>query len=107
MDRCTEYLNKEAGGSALRAGAELSENAFSLLGLMIAVPAAAGLVSGVVGSKMTSPADSDIKSIQDRVMDVKVREELGLQQRKMDALKRKLRDQSKKAPVGRKRDMFV
>jgi len=90
---------------------EMLENVVGLIPYAIGVPLAGGSAVGYLASKMSSPSDSDREALQERVMDVKVREELGLQQRKLETLKKRLKElkkaQKDTARKSRKRDPFV
>lgn len=105
MSKFIEYMQKEAAAS--RIIEELAEGAVGLVPYLIAIPTAGGAAAGYLASKMTSPSDVDKDALQERVLDTKVREELGIQQRRLEALKKRIKDNREKPNVSRKRDMFV
>ena len=106
MSVITKHLRKRAFGAA-RAVEEVSENALGLIPYLIGVPFAGGAAVGYLASKMSSPTDSDREALQEHVMDVKVREELGIQQRRLEGLKQRLRERKGMKSISRKRDAFV
>lgn len=105
MSKIIRHLRKEAFlGRALEEG---SENLVGLVPYLLGVPAAGGAAVGYLASKMSSPSDSDKTALQERVVDTKVREELGMRQRQLEVLKARLKAKRAQPSVSRKRDMFV
>jgi hypothetical protein len=108
MSKIIEYLKKEAVG-----GGVMSEIAEGTIGaaplLLLGLPLAGGSAVGYLASKMSSPTDSDREALQQRVIDAEVREEVGIQQRKLKAIKDRLKTkrQENKKKISRGRDMFV
>ena len=106
MEKFKNYmLHKRAGG--LFEG--MGEAFGAALPYVVAVPMAAGSAVGYVASKMSSPADSDVKALQARVLDTEVREKVALSKRRLEALKRKIAEKAElETPAeSRRRDMFV
>ena len=115
MSKIIEYLRKEAGitpataVTAARAAGEATSTGANIIPYLIGISLAGGSAVGYLTSKMSSPSDSDREALQQRVMDTEVREEVGMQQRKLQALKDKLKEraQQNQKGISRKRDMFV
>jgi len=109
MSKIIQHLQKEAklgAGVALKEGIQAG---FGVIPSLIGLSLAGGAAVGYLASKMSSPSDSDREALQQRVMDTEVREEVGLQQRKLKALQAKLKERSQQnqKSISRKRDMFV
>lgn len=110
MSKIIAHLRKEAVNSLLGVGLEeAAEGAIGVIPYLIGVPLAGGAAVGYLASKMTSPTDTDTKALQERVMDVSVREELGIQQRKLQSVRRRLAEKRKlnQRSISHKRDMFA
>jgi hypothetical protein len=105
MSKIINHLRKEAGFGNLADAA--GENLVGLIPYLIGVPLAGGAAVGYLASKMSSPTSSDKDAMQQQVMDTKVREELGVQQRKLEALKAKLKAKRDQPNISRRRDMFA
>jgi hypothetical protein len=107
MSRIIEHLKKEAslGGFA----GEIVEGGVGVIPYLIGVPLAGGAAVGYLASKMSSPTDSDTEALQQRVVDTEIREEVGIQQRKLQAIKDRLKAKrgKNKKKISRGRDMFV
>jgi hypothetical protein len=106
MSKVIEHLRKEAAGGFW---GEVAEGGIGLIPYLIGVPLAGGAAVGYLASKMSSPSDSDREALQQRVIDTEVREELGIQQRKLKAIKDRLKSKraENKKKISRKRDMFI
>lgn len=109
MSKIVEYLRKDARIGLGDAAGEVIEGGVGLIPFLIGIPLAGGAATGYLASKMSSPSDSDREALQQRVMDTEVREEVGIQQRKLKALKAKLKERAQKnqKSLSRRRDMFV
>lgn len=107
MSSIIQYLEKEA--NLFRFGEEVIEGGVGVIPYLIGVPLAGGAAVGYLASKMSSPSDSDREALQQRVVDTEVREEVGIQQRKLQAIKDRLKAKRKenKRKISRGRDMFV
>lgn len=107
MSKIINHLIKEASwGGAV---GEVVEGGVGVIPYLIGIPLAGGAAVGYLASKMSSPTDSDREALQQRVVDTEVREEVGIQQRKLQAIKDRLKNKRKenKRKISRKRDMFV
>jgi hypothetical protein len=112
MSKFIDYMKKEAAaGLVANLVEETGENLVGIIPYLIGVPLIGGSAAGYLASRMSSPSDSDVQALQERVMDTKVREELGVQQRRLAALKQRLKEKKKadqeRAKLSRKRDPFV
>jgi hypothetical protein len=107
MSKIINHLRKEAG--ALNLAGEVIEGGVGVIPYLIGVPLAGGAAVGYLASKMSSPSDSDREALQQRVVDTEVREEVGIQQRKLQAIKERMKAKrgENKKKISRKRDMFV
>jgi len=74
----------------------------------IGVPLVGGAIVGYLASRMTSPGDSDVEALQQRVLEQNVDTNLALSRRKLEAARRRIqgRIQGQKEEQF-KRDMFV
>jgi hypothetical protein len=109
MSKILEFLSKEAGSGWGGLGGELVEGGVGVIPYLFGIPLAGGAAVGYLASKMSSPGDSDREALQQRVIDTEVREEVGIQQRKLQALKARLKEQAmkNKKAISHKRDMFA
>lgn len=110
MDQYKGFMRKEASSffniGDIAEGA--SQGAVGVIPYILGIPLAAGAATGYLTSKMTSPSDSDKEALQDRVMDVTVREELATRQRQLQATRQRVTERLQKQKEGaRQRDMFV
>lgn len=91
---------KALGGAIAGAG--------GLLPYAIGVPLVGGAIVGYLASKMTSPSDTDVEAIQQRVLEENVDTQLALSRRKLEAARRRIQGRIQGMKEEQfKRDMFV
>ena len=89
MNKCTEYMTKEAQFSKVFAAGELTSDILgSVIPYLLLVPLLAGAGTGYIASRMTSPAAADIKTLQKETLLGSLKSQTAMRQRKFDYRKR-------------------
>lgn len=104
-----EALSKEAwpDWSTLGIAGTGGKKALELASYLVGVPLLVGSGIGYVASKVTSPAETDVETLQQEALLTKLKAETGLRQRAMLARKRlqELQDEMNQGP--KRKDNFL
>ena len=83
-----EYMRKEATLPAIAAGAWGGKKFMELAPYLVGVPLLLGSGAGYLASKLTSPAATDVETLQQEALLSKVKSEIGLRERALLARQR-------------------
>ena len=88
--KATQYMNKEAeiGGMSALGMSKATSSVMGLLPYLVTVPLIAGVGAGYSSSKLSSPSNADVDTLQREALLTKVKSESGLRERAMLARQR-------------------